>query len=258
MNQSLNVKEIHRGLGTGSSFSEVFVFDTVTSTNDVAWQYATQGGKSVAVFAEHQSAGRGRRNSSWVSDSGAGILCSVLLSDLGLGSDMITLLGGIAIAETLRFSCNLNARIKWPNDVFVNSMKIAGVLTEARQVNNCDCVVLGFGLNYLPAGEVSQPVTSVTEQSRVLIDRNTLAVELLKKISLWISIALNRPDEIIAKFSSLSLALGRRITVINNNQSFTGNCIGIDPVEGLILQLEGGGVRMFHASQSSILKGSLL
>ncbi|MHC4575535.1 MAG: hypothetical protein ACYS76_15660 [Planctomycetota bacterium] len=70
----------------------------------------------------------------------------------------------------------------------------------------------------------------------------------------WLEAAEKRPQKVIDRWRDLSILLGRRVTLVCNRRKFTGNCIGIDPEKGLILQLETGGVRMFDAAHTTIAK----
>jgi biotin-(acetyl-CoA carboxylase) ligase len=69
--------------------------------------------------------------------------------------------------------------------------------------------------------------------------------------------ARNSPNDsagIIDRWRQLSIQLGHRVALLYNGRKFTGNCIGIDPEKGLILQLDTGGIRMFDAAHATIAK----
>jgi len=70
----------------------------------------------------------------------------------------------------------------------------------------------------------------------------------------WLEVAEKNCKKIIEQWRKLSIQLGHRVTLVFNGKRFTGNCIGIDPERGLILQLDTGGVRMFNAAHTSIAK----
>jgi BirA family transcriptional regulator, biotin operon repressor / biotin---[acetyl-CoA-carboxylase] ligase len=98
---------------------------------------------AVAVCDE-QTAGRGRLGRSWIAPAGTAILCSLLLRPPPVRAVAeLSLVGGVAVAETVEAATTLAAQIKWPNDVLINRRKVAGVLAEAA----ADVVVLGVGLN---------------------------------------------------------------------------------------------------------------
>jgi BirA family biotin operon repressor/biotin-[acetyl-CoA-carboxylase] ligase len=100
--------------------------------------------EGAAAVCEEQTAGRGRLGRAWEAPAGTAILCSVVLRpppDRALPE--LSLVGGLATAETVESATGLAAQIKWPNDVMLNRRKVAGVLAEAAEGR----VVLGIGLN---------------------------------------------------------------------------------------------------------------
>ena len=70
----------------------------------------------------------------------------------------------------------------------------------------------------------------------------------------WLEVAAQTSEKVIDQWRNLSVQLGHRVKLIYNSQEFSGNCIGIDPEEGLILQLDTGGIRMFDAAHTTIVK----
>ena len=112
---------------------------------------------AVAV-ADEQTGGRGRQGRSWEAPPGSSILLSVLLKPPGdRNTPELSLVGGLATAETVERATGLATQIKWPNDVMLNRRKVAGVLAEAA----AGTVVLGVGLN------VNQHQGGLPQDSRV-------------------------------------------------------------------------------------------
>ena len=70
----------------------------------------------------------------------------------------------------------------------------------------------------------------------------------------WLEVAAQTSERVIDQWRNLSVQLGHRVKLIYNGREFAGNCIGIDPEKGLILQLDTGGVRMFDAAHTTIVK----
>ena len=68
----------------------------------------------------------------------------------------------------------------------------------------------------------------------------------------WLEIAGKDGGTVVERWRQLSVQLGHRVTVIFDGKNYCGNCIGVDPEKGLILQLDRGGVRMFDAAHTSI------
>ncbi|MGH3057344.1 MAG: biotin--[acetyl-CoA-carboxylase] ligase [Gaiellaceae bacterium] len=121
--------------------------------------------EGTAAVCDEQTAGRGRLGRGWDAPGGTAILCSVLLRPPpARAAAELSLVGGIAVAETAEAALKLSAQIKWPNDVLVNRRKVAGVLAETAG----EAVVLGVGLNVnqtrdqLPSDANVQPASLLT------------------------------------------------------------------------------------------------
>jgi BirA family biotin operon repressor/biotin-[acetyl-CoA-carboxylase] ligase len=170
---------------------------------------------AVAV-AEHQTAGRGRRGRSWTAPPGAAITASVLLRPpAGAPIPQLSLVAGLAVAETVEAALQLSAEIKWPNDVMVDRRKVAGILAEARD----EIVVLGIGLNVnqtrgqLPA-DARVPAASLRTIDGVERDRAPLLADLLARLEqhydAWSRGGLNA---VFDGISSRDFLRGRRVSV---------------------------------------------
>jgi len=96
------------------------------------------------VVADHQTAGRGRLGRSWDAPPGKALLISILLKPPPeRHAPELSLVAGVAVADTVERSTGLAVQLKWPNDVMLRRRKVAGLLAEARD----GAVVLGIGLN---------------------------------------------------------------------------------------------------------------
>ena len=70
----------------------------------------------------------------------------------------------------------------------------------------------------------------------------------------WLEVVEKDSKKVADQWQKLSIQLGHRVTLVFNGRKYTGNCIGIDPEKGLVVQLETGGVRMFDAAHTTISK----
>ena len=96
------------------------------------------------VLTDHQTAGRGRLGRSWDAPPGKALLFSILLKPPAeRHAPELSLVAGVAVADTVERSTGLAVQLKWPNDVMLRRRKVAGLLAEARD----GAVVLGIGLN---------------------------------------------------------------------------------------------------------------
>jgi len=257
----LDVDTIKANLHTAGIGREILIFKSTASTNDIAWEYAANRKNSgLCIFAEQQTAGRGRGPNEWLAGAGDSILCSILLLDCKCGAELLTLAAAVATAQAINKCSQLDARLKWPNDIIIKGRKVAGILLESRTTNGRSNYVIGVGTNchqaedFFKRHNFRMPATSIDIQSNTTMDRNLLAAELLASLDEWLTVAQDDSRQIIDTWSGLSSQLGHRVTVEYNQQQFCGNCIGVDPAQGLILQLDDGGVRMFDAAHTTIIK----
>jgi BirA family biotin operon repressor/biotin-[acetyl-CoA-carboxylase] ligase len=167
-----------------------FVSET-ESTNDLALALAAAGAADgLAVLADRQRAGRGRRGRSWFSPAGAGIYLSVVvrLDEAPVTLSLLTLAVGVAAAEAVLAASGLPVEVKWPNDLVVGRpwRKLGGLLCESSGAGGrVDAVVVGIGINRLSAAyppELVARATSLESELGRPIDRGPLVVALLDRL----------------------------------------------------------------------------
>jgi BirA family biotin operon repressor/biotin-[acetyl-CoA-carboxylase] ligase len=163
-------------------------YPDVSSTNDVATVFAERGAREGCVIvADMQTAGRGRHGRTWCSPPGAGLYLSVVLRPLPHAVPLVTVGAGVAIAEGIRAATGLTPALKWPNDVYVASRKLAGILAEAGSTpRGAPHVVLGIGINLLPAAyprEIAERATSLEGELGRSVDRGLLLTECLASLA---------------------------------------------------------------------------
>jgi BirA family biotin operon repressor/biotin-[acetyl-CoA-carboxylase] ligase len=245
---------------------EAVLYKSTASTNDIAWEYAANANRhGLCVLAESQHKGRGRRGRLWFSEPRQSILCSVLLTKTAAAAEMLTLTAGVAVAEAIHQICKLSCRIKWPNDILIQNQKVAGILVEKRIENGNPCFVVGVGVNCSQSPDcfakhdLNLPATSLAIETGQDIDRTALVCELLKQFEIWLDktgVGIADPAEtpVIDRWLQLSGMLGRHVTIECDGRRHSGFCRGVDPVDGLILQLDNSLVRLFAAAQTSIVE----
>jgi BirA family biotin operon repressor/biotin-[acetyl-CoA-carboxylase] ligase len=176
------------GSRLGPFDSRLSWYDEVGSTNDIAMAAAEAGAPEGLVIAAHaQSTGRGRVGRSWSSPPGAGLYVSVVLRPNGGALQLLTIAAGVAIAEGVHAASGLDGCVKWPNDVYVGSRKLAGILAEAGASQGAvDHVVLGFGINIRRAvypADVEARATSIESELGRTVDRGLVLAECLAALS---------------------------------------------------------------------------
>jgi BirA family biotin operon repressor/biotin-[acetyl-CoA-carboxylase] ligase len=263
----------------------VLVYGRTASTNDIAAEYARNpDNDGLVVFAEEQTAGRGRTGATWVSRPGDSLLFSFVLIDCRIAGELVSLACAVAVAEAIGQIGGRHAAIKWPNDIILNDRKVAGILVESKRISRTSpprdpcpvpratshelratghepraTKVIGVGINCHQTKECFPEELQATATSLDMVGgtdcrRVTVARRVLTSLDHWLRTAERDKQQVIETWSRLSTQLGKRVTLSFNGKCFTGNCVGVDPENGLILQLDRGGIRMFDAAHAHIIK----
>ena len=198
------------------------------STNDVARELAEDGATSGAIVtAGSQSAGRGRRGRVWSAPPGKALLFSAILRPLELGHSLLPLSVPVAVCEAVESLAPVTAQIKWPNDIWIDEAKVAGVLIEARPP---EWAVIGIGLNVaIEADEFPDdlrwPATSVGAGADVGAARDAVCAALAR----WVDAP---QPEALEAFRARDALAGREI-------AWTG--AGADPGAGVAAGVDDRG-----------------
>ena len=124
---------------------KIIVFNHTSSTNDIAAEYAkNKENDGLAIFAEEQTAGRGRAGAKWLSGRSDSILCSILLTDCKYNPELLSLACPVAVAEAVGKIAHSHAKIKWPNDIILNGKKVAGIIVGSKKVNSSTWYIIGI------------------------------------------------------------------------------------------------------------------
>ena len=201
------------------------------STNERARALAERGAPhGTLVTADQQTAGRGRQGRTWIAPPGGGLLMSLVLRTYG---EALPLAAGVAVCEALP----LEARVKWPNDVWVAGRKIAGILVEGRPLEGW--AVVGIGVNVsterFPA-ELAEAATSLRLEGSGIGKEEVLG-RLLTSIERW----LERPTpEVLAAWRVLDALRGETV----HWRGGSGRVAGIDERGALLVDTATGRVTL--------------
>ena len=193
-------------------------YDSVPSTMDIATALASQGAPHGVVVAAHQqTAGRGRRGSTWASPAGAGLYFSFIARPRDARRiPLLTLAAGVGVRDGVRSATGLNSDLKWPNDLLVDRKKLAGILAEGHALGSCDeAVVIGVGVNVQPAAyppDVTARATSIEGELGRAIDRDLLLSEILDGLQHRLLTLSQNPGDILQAWRAASpSAIGTRV-----------------------------------------------
>ena len=242
-----------------SHHSHYHYFQMVDSTNTICARLAREGApQGTLVVAEGQTKGKGRSGRSWYSPPRASLYLSLLLRpERGMvEAQRLTMMASVAMAEVLRGYCGVNALIKWPNDLFIGSKKVAGILVEAESKGNTmDWMVLGIGLNVnterFPS-ELEHRATSVLRETEERWCRATVLIHLILKMeALYLKWLSGETEELFSKWREMSYTLGRRV---RTEQGFTGYAEEVTPQGGLIIRGDRGDRLVVNAGDVDVIQ----
>jgi len=225
------------------------------STNADAAALAEAGApEGAVVLADLQTAGRGRLGRSWSSPPGAGIYASVVLRpDLSVAR-LLSNAAGVAIAEAIEDVTALGPTVKWPNDVYLDgggghaARKVAGILTESGMTRGATWVVVGFGINVLPAALPPQltRATSLEAELGRRVDRGELLAGCLARLAeRYRDLQTGRRDSVLDSWRLRAAStFGRRVEWDDNGRSTAGVVADIDDEGGLVVETTAGTARI--------------
>lgn len=238
--------------------AEIEVLNVIGSTNQYLKDKSIELKNGHTCLAEAQTAGRGRHGRKWVSPYAASLYLSMHWSFSGGYSVLggLSLAIGVAIVDALN-QCGIKGiQLKWPNDIYAQGKKLAGVLIEVEGQMGSGCqAIIGVGLNVtLPKNveEISQPWIDLTQLSDPLINRNmlagTLVDELTKSLTLFES---NGLESFIAKWRALDVYANQGVKLIIGQQTVSGISRGIDANGAILLETEQG-IKAYHGGEISV------
>lgn len=239
---------------------ELVVLNSVDSTMDYLLRLTQQSPEKqvIACFAEQQTAGKGQRGKSWLSPPGQ-IYFSILWPFHKPANQImgLSLAIGVAVARTLhQYGVGNGVQLKWPNDVYYQSKKLAGILVETAQTTQDTCrAVIGIGINlYLTdeqAAAITQPWSSLQQIMQQPLARNRLAGLLLNEIlKALIEFSAQGLNIFQQEWRALDYLYNQRITVTSPQQTLNGIMRGIS-AHGELLLLDD------HQQQHICLNGSV-
>lgn len=235
----LLLPEILQPLLRGTIFdSEIHHFYKIGSTNTAAMAAAVEGAPEGSVFlAEQQTAGRGRGSNLWHSPQSTGIYCSVIVRPALPPSDVLvlSLAAGLAVQAAVRqIDPQVNADLKWPNDLLIDGKKVCGILTEMNaEATRVRFIVVGIGINVNQSSFPEElDAISLLQATGREWSRVEVVAALLKSLDREyreIVATPNARESILHRFAeNSSWVRGRSVTVAENGGSMQGITEGLD------------------------------
>ncbi len=240
-------ENIMSGLETRLIGRSVIYYDEVDSTNNAAKRIAKESDDGTVVISRIQKSGRGRLGRPWISPEGGIWLSIIIKPKISLEhASRLTILAGIAVTKTMR-NMDVDAVIKWPNDVLINKKKVCGILTELNaEIEQIDYVIVGIGIN--ANNEIDDFTEDLRKNSTTLKQETGNPVNQVKLVQniltefeqQYIRFNTQPFSSILDEWIELSDTLGKHVTIMTPTRMISGKAIAITENGSLIVRKADG------------------
>ncbi len=251
---ALDVPTFQAALQTSEIGRHLVYFSSIPSTMDAAREAAGAGAAhGTLVFAEEQTAGRGRRGRSFYSPANKNLYFTfVLRLPLAVHRRLPVILP-LAVARAIR-ERGLDAQIKWPNDIWIGGKKVCGMLIDGELTYNGGLAFPGIGIN-VNGDPAENPDLAGTATSLALeLGEETSRETLLAAVCNNLEALLNVPQPaLVAEYRELSCTLGREVTVSPaGGEPYAAKALSISEDGELMVRRADGLVVAVNAADVSI------
>ncbi|MBR3835278.1 MAG: biotin--[Clostridia bacterium] len=218
--------------------TEVIVYDTVGSTNDLAKKLRCEGQKQFLLLANEQTNGRGRQGKSFFSPKDSGLYFSLTFNTQEPDFDFtgVTCAVAVACARAIEKLTDLSPQIKWVNDIYIGSKKVCGILVQAVSNNNrIERLIIGVGIN-ISTVEFPEELETIAGSLGKKIDRSIFAAEIVNNIRKLLN---DKSLGYIDEYRQKSNVLGKEIVYTQNNVPHFAKAVDIDEKGGLVVEENG-------------------
>ena len=225
--------------------SSIHYFSELSSTMDMAKDLARKNCPDfTAVIAGRQTAGRGRLNRQWLSDDGGLYFTLVLRPDIPLSmSSRVNFLASLTLARVLRDLFQIEAAVKWPNDILVDDRKLSGMLSELEaEADRVFFINIGMGIN------VNNDPTGVEPGAislKNMLGREISRVRLLSRFLDEFEERLKNAEfeNIISEWKQYTVTLQRPVRIVTQREVTEGLAVDVDENGALIVRLADGSIK---------------
>ena len=228
--------------------NRVELIPIIDSTNQYLLDRVDSLESGSVCLAEYQAKGRGRRGREWVSPFGSNLYLSMFWRlDAGMAAAMgLSLVVGVAIVEALEEMGLTGVKLKWPNDLYYQDKKLAGILVEmSGQEGAAANLVIGMGLNLMMSEAtegITQPWASLDEVAdNQQIDRNQLAIIMITTLHKALDdYELYGMAGFVERWNRLDNFINRPVKLLMGPREISGIARGINEQGAVLLETENG------------------
>ena len=228
--------------------NRVELIPIIDSTNQYLLDRVDSLESGAVCLAEYQAKGRGRRGREWVSPFGSNLYLSMFWRlDAGMAAAMgLSLVVGVAIVEALEEMGLTGVKLKWPNDLYYQDKKLAGILVEmSGQAGAAANLVIGMGLNLVMSEAtegITQPWACLDEVAdNQQIDRNQLAISMITTLHKALDdYELYGMAGFVERWNRLDNFINRPVKLLMGPREISGTARGINEQGAVLLETENG------------------
>lgn len=240
----------------------IIVEPVIDSTNQYMLERIPSLISGDTCLAEYQSAGRGRRGRQWISPFGCNLYLSMYWKlDQGPAAAVgLSLVVGIVIAETLNKISKEKVKVKWPNDLYMNDKKLAGILVELTgKTGDAAHIIIGIGINIGMSKTNIENTSTITQEWASLrdevedIERNELSANIIQ--ALKDSLVLFEKEGLkpfLDRWFKLDNFLNRNVKLLIGNDVISGVERGVNEQGALLLQKDNGEIIPYIGGEISL------
>ena len=246
--------DLQQGLLTHSFGKQLYIFDSLDSTNDYAKILASQGmAEGCVVITDHQNAGRGRMQRAWFDEQSSNLLLSLLIRPKidAKQFNLLPFFAAISVALTIEQITGLSSSCKWPNDVLINGKKCCGILLESSIQNySVEYAIIGIGLNINQIqfdNELETKATSLRRECGKEFDRCEIFRNLMQSLEeLYKNVQQNNFARILYEWKMRDAVIGKQVTLFDHKKEVKGLASTITSDGGLVI-VTSEGLQTFYS-----------
>jgi len=231
----------------------VWVYRSVSSTNTLAKRLVLKDkALPFLVAANGQTKGKGRQGKSFFSKQNCGIYMTLAVESPLLNPTLITAATAVAVARAINENTSSPCKIKWVNDIFINSKKVCGILCEAVRApesNEITGYIIGIGINtdIKSFPDFIKDTAASVELKKGL--KNVLVADIVNRLLRPLD---NNDNNFLEEYRRLSCVLGKEIVFFEKGVPCSAVAVGIDDCGGLFVELESGEKRTLSGGEISL------
>jgi BirA family biotin operon repressor/biotin-[acetyl-CoA-carboxylase] ligase len=231
-------------------WSSIHVLRETDSTQTAAVRMGVEDGGVTTTW--RQRSGRGRRGKSWADTADEGVAMTLTVAQEP--SPHLSCAVAIGVIDAIADVANLSAAAKWPNDVLLNTRKVAGILIEVRP--GTGLLDIGIGVNVLQEqweGDLARSAISLL-QAGAWCDPVAVLIAVARCVQRALKMS---KEDLTARWRRADVLIGRNVSIHSSGKETTGLVVETDPHRGLLLETPAG-KSWFSASISTIVDHHLL